>query len=337
MGINMRILNVAPFLICASLLGENLASSQPPKAAPAKPLLAARMEVDEHEHCFTVRFFLKNDTDLDVDVTFGRGGSGLEVVPAFHVGGGRETYITPPTYLGPSKRSLRPNVMQIPAGKEILYGTFTMGYPYREKENVEEISATIQFRELRQFLKTDPVRLKIPAQKPGTAGAIVTADDDRKPPDLLREWVNSDNGDLSLRLRVKSARLATQDSMIVIAEIRNNRQGPVTVLRPFGDPYFAKAVQIKIWGAQIQDKYSGPKLDYDLNAKAFVTLGANEIVIDTLELPVHDFAGTDKAGTYTLRFDYAYSGTWDKKVASEGVKEIWHGAMCSREIQLQKK
>lgn len=76
---------------------------------------------------------------------------------------------------------------------------------------------------------------------------------------------------------------------------------------------------------------------WNWDASEFVTLGANEIVTDTLELPVRHFAGTDEAGTYTLRYDYAYFGTWDKKVASAGVKGIWHGAMCSREIQLQKK
>ena len=48
------------------------------------------------------------------------------------------------------------------------------------------------------------------------------------------------------------------------------------------------------------------------------------------------FAGTGKAGSYTLRYDYAYSGTWDKKVAGESVNGIWHGSICSREIQFKK-
>lgn len=330
----MRIPTVGLFLVCACLLSADIALSQPPKAGPAKPSLAARMEVDEHEHCFSVRFYLKNETDRDVEVTYGRGNSGLEVVPAFHVGGSREVYITPPIYLGPSNRALQPNILPIPVGKEILYGTFTMGYPQREKENVEEFSATIQFPELPQFLKTKPVRLKIPAKKPSVAAAVPT-DEGATAPDSPADWVKSDNGDLSLR--VKSARLATQGSVFLVAEIRNNRPGPVTILRPFGDPYFAEAVQIKIWDEQGQIKYSGPKWDYDLNAKAFVTLGANEVVADTLELPVSHFAGSDKAGTYALRYDYEYDGGWDKKVASEGVTGVWHGAMCSREIQLQKK
>jgi hypothetical protein len=333
----MRVPTVVLFLGGACLLSADPASSQPPKAAPAKPTLAARIEVDEHEYCFTVRFLLKNDSDRDAEVTYGRGDKGLEVVPMFHLGGGRDIYITPPTYLGLPKRSLQPNVAPIPAGKEILYGTFTMGYPRSEKETVEDLSATIQFREPAQTFETKPVRLIIPAQKPGAAPPIVATDVSPKVPDFPGEWVNSDNGDLSLRLRVKSARIATPDSIVVVAEIRNNRTAPVTILRPFGDSYLAQAVQIKIWGEQGQIKYTGPKLDYDLNAKAFVTIAPKEVVTSTLELPVTNFAGTDKAGAYTLRYDYSYDGGWDKKVASEGVKGIWHGTMCSREVQLRKK
>ncbi|MCY2967133.1 MAG: hypothetical protein NT069_26430, partial [Planctomycetota bacterium] len=156
-------------------------------------------------------------------------------------------------------------------------------------------------------------------------------------PDSPGEWVDSDNGDLSLRLRVKSGRLATQDSIVVIAAIRNNRQGPVTILRPFGDQYEARASGLKIWSEQGRVKYTGPTWDYDLNKTAFITLVAEEIVTDTLELPVRDFLETGKAGRYTLRYDYAYRGTWDKKVADEGVKGIWHGTICSREVPLKKR
>ncbi len=329
----MRVPTVVLFLGSAFLLSANFASGQPSEGAPAKPSLVAHMVVDEHEHCFTVRFFLKNDSDQDLKVTYGRGRSGLQVVPVFRLGGSGNLRIVPPTYLHPPRRDLKPDVMPIPAGKEILYGTFTMGYPQGKSD--AELSAAIQFQEPKVTLITKPVRLKIPAQKSDTA-AVVAAADNLQAPDLPGEWVNSDNGDLSLRLRVKSARLATQDSIFVIAEIRNNTARPVTILRPFGDHYEAVAGGIKIWNEQAKVKYTGAKWDYDLNKAAFITLEAKEIATDTLELSVHNFAGTDKAETYTLRYDYAYSGTWDKKVADEGVKGIWHGAICSREIQLKK-
>ena len=155
-------------------------------------------------------------------------------------------------------------------------------------------------------------------------------------PDSSAEWV--DNGDLSLRLRVKSARLATQCSIVLIAEIRNNRQDPVTILRPFGPlQLLAHASQIRIWGQQGQIKYIGPIADYELNKTSFITLEAKEIAAGMLELSVSDFAETGKAGTYAVRYDYSYSGEGEKKVADEGVKGIWHGSICSREVQVKRK
>lgn len=155
-------------------------------------------------------------------------------------------------------------------------------------------------------------------------------------PDSSAEWVDSDNGDLSLRLRVKSARLAAQDSIVVIAEIRNNRQGPVTILRPFGDHYEAVAGGIKIWNEQAKVKYTGATWDYDLDKTSFITLAAKEIVTDTLALTINGFAETGKAGSYAVRYDYSYRGTWDEIVAKQGVKGIWRGAICSREVRVKR-
>ena len=157
-------------------------------------------------------------------------------------------------------------------------------------------------------------------------------------PDSSAEWVDSDNGDLSLRLRVKSALLTTQDSIFVIAAVRNNRQHPVTILRPCGAlQLLAHASQIKIWGEQGQIKYIGPIADYELNKTSFITLEAKQIATETLELSVADFAEMGKAGTYAVRYDYSYSGEGEKKVADEGVKGVWHGSICSREVQLKRK
>jgi len=56
--------------------------------------------------------------------------------------------------------------------------------------------------------------------------------------------------------------------------------------------------------------------------------------LDSVLLP-HE-PGLDQAGTYTLRFDYRYDGEWDKKVAREGVKDIWRGWIYSREVTIVK-
>ena len=106
-------------------------------------------------------------------------------------------------------------------------------------------------------------------------------------------------------------------------------------MRPFGE-LEAEGYYLKIWGKDGRVEYTGPELDYDLDASAFVTLGAGETVTDTLELSHDNFAGIDQAGSYTLRFDYRYDGTWDETVAREGVKDIWRGWMCSREVTIVK-
>jgi hypothetical protein len=139
------------------------ASGQDPKAERVTPALTARIEVDEHEHCFTVRFFLKNTGEKDIAVIYGVGGGGLEVVPQFKLAG---LTVTPPKYLHPPRRSMRPDAKHVPAGEEILYGTFTMGYPpvERDQDREETLSGSIYFRELKAELRTEPRTLKIPAQ-----------------------------------------------------------------------------------------------------------------------------------------------------------------------------
>jgi hypothetical protein len=154
----------AGFLLgCAALLGGGQVPKQKPKAEPEPQILSARIEVDAHEHCFTVRFYVKNNGKDDEKIELGRGGSGLQVVPRFQVG---DVSITPPLYLRPGRRSGNPDLITVQAGKEILYGTFTMGYPPVERERQEKLTASISFRERKETLRTEPQPLKIPAWKP---------------------------------------------------------------------------------------------------------------------------------------------------------------------------
>ncbi len=325
------------FLFSACLLCATPATSQPPKTVLVPPTLTARMEADEHEHSFTVRFLLRNNTDRDVEVEYGRGRSGLEVVPRFHLMDRSYRVINPPTYLGPARRSMRPDLLRIPARKEVLYGTFTMGYPrLRQGQEAEvEFEGVIRFRELELTLRTEPLRLKIPGpMDPGKP--IISGRDQQQAGGSPGQWVQSENDDLAIRLSVKTPRIAATDNISLIAQIRNNTAGPLTILRPFGDPYDAASVFIKIWGKDGRIAYVGPEFDYVLDGTSFVTIGPGEIVTDTLELSNDHFAGIDQAGTYTLRYDYRYDGVWDETVAKEGVKNIWRGSICSREVKIRK-
>lgn len=158
----MRVATVALFLGGVAVFMGSLGLSQGPKDERNLTALKPRIEVDEHEHCFTVRFFLKNDGKDEEKVEYGRGGSGLQVVPQFRVD---FVTITPPTYVSPPRRSMKPDVRSIPAGEEILYGTFTMGYPVLDQGGDKKLTASIYFRELKATLRTEPQPLKIPAPK----------------------------------------------------------------------------------------------------------------------------------------------------------------------------
>jgi hypothetical protein len=152
----MRVAAVIVCLGCAALLGRG----QDPKG---KPTLSVRMKVEPHDHCFIVHFYVKNIGTTDQEVETGRGGGGMRVVPTFDVA---DVTVHPSTFTRPPRRSMRPDLRTLPAGKEILYGTFTMAYPPVEKEREAPMTASIYFRELKATLRTEPQKLKVPAWKP---------------------------------------------------------------------------------------------------------------------------------------------------------------------------
>lgn len=156
----MELSTMALVLGSAALLGGAPRPSEAAQGQRDKTALSARIEVDAHERSFTVRFYLKNTGKDDQQVVYGHGGSGLAVVPQFQAG---DVTINPPTYLRPPRRAMAPNGRTIPAGKEVLYGTFTMGYPPAGRKREVTLSGTIYFRELKATVRTEATTLKLPA------------------------------------------------------------------------------------------------------------------------------------------------------------------------------
>ncbi|MFO0817991.1 MAG: hypothetical protein U1A77_08620 [Pirellulales bacterium] len=85
-------------------------------------------------------------------------------------------------------------------------------------------------------------------------------------------WATSDDGKLALRLSVISPAARVNESILVAAEIRNNGAQRITVIRPFGDDYVARAKGIKIWDRQRQIRYTGPNLSYVVGSSGFTIL-----------------------------------------------------------------
>jgi hypothetical protein len=147
--------------------------AQEKKPEPAKPPLTGRIDLEQHKESFTVRFYLRNTTAKDVDVVYGMGGGGKSVVPTLTVTAGSTTmFIHPPTYHYPPRESMKPDKQTIPAGKEILYGTFTMGYPPLGPSVDKEVSldAVIHFQELKQTAVAEAVQLRLPGGKEAKKG-----------------------------------------------------------------------------------------------------------------------------------------------------------------------
>jgi hypothetical protein len=151
-------------------------------------------------------------------------------------------------------------------------------------------------------------------------------------------WVGSDDGLLELRLSVVSRTVAKDESIQVAAQLPNKGQAPLTVLRPFGDEYAAKAVGMKIWHDQRRIPYTGANWTHSVAANGFAVIGAGEVVEDEIELTTDNYSGIEPPGIYTLRYDYSYDGQWDETAAvgNSGIRDAWRGTISSREVQVLK-
>jgi hypothetical protein len=134
-------------------------------------------------------------------------------------------------------------------------------------------------------------------------------------------------------------RVRANEDIPVTAEIRNASEQKITVLRPSGDWFTAKALGMKIWDGESQIRYTGPAVTYVIGATAFAVVGPGEVVEDKLELTIDNFAGTKPPGRYTLRYDYSYDGHWDATAAAgkSGISNAWRGTISSREVQVFRK
>ena len=87
--------------------------------------LKGRIMITCHEESFTMKFFIRNEAKTKIKLIRGHGSGGIAKAPGLHWAG---YYITSPTYLR-NYAHMHPEYVEIPAGEEVLYGSFTMGYP----------------------------------------------------------------------------------------------------------------------------------------------------------------------------------------------------------------
>ena len=151
------------------------------------------------------------------------------------------------------------------------------------------------------------------------------------------EWVDSDDGALSLRLLKPSNDLLPSYPFMLAAEVRNNTDAPVSVLPPFrgrsGRPPFGITI-------------TGP--DGVLECKRWVsdrigmlpveTIAPGDVMHDQVELHTWQFIGSDKPDAYTIAFEYHVPEHLQEIVANPPYERppLWIGEISAKPITITK-
>jgi hypothetical protein len=145
------------------------------------------------------------------------------------------------------------------------------------------------------------------------------------------DWAASGDGVLSLRLLVPDAEV--RNTIVVLAELRNNRDKWVHVERPFRGQY----ATIEIRGPDGRICYSGGVPTYVIGKLPYSTLsGSRWVIRDRLWFTLDRYAGDSPPGRYEIVFTYAGAPQDDRKHATPGKAPVWMGQIRSEPITVTK-
>jgi len=155
---------------------------------------------------------------------------------------------------------------------------------------------------------------------------VVIADEiaryhDSATPKSLTEWCKADDGKVSTCFMVDKTTFGTNEIVKVRCAVRNITDKTITILRPFGDSFYAHSTGLKILGPDGPIPYRGAMKEYVLGTSSFVELKPHTVVDETLELPVDIFPGLHKAGLYIISYVFLSDG-YPKQPLPEG---FWKG------------
>jgi len=140
-------------------------------------------------------------------------------------------------------------------------------------------------------------------------------------PRTLSEWRDSSDGKISVCFTTDKTTFGAKETIMVRCAVKNTSDKPLTLLRPFGDDFFAYAAGIAILGPDGSIPYRGAMKDYVLGTSAFLVLPAHSVMDESLELPARIFPGLGKAGLYLIGYQFV-SGGYPKQPAPEN---LWQG------------
>ena len=156
--------------------------------------------------------------------------------------------------------------------------------------------------------------------------------------DVPTPWATSVDGVLSLRLIAPRTAISAEEPFVLLAELRNNTDEPINVLRPFGDK-FGAAWRLRITGPDGTLPYTGSILEYEMAAEIFITLGPGEVIQDRENFRALQYAGSDTPGRYTIVYPYSVSHDSREMATSPRVGKhgLWVGEIISEPITIEKR
>jgi hypothetical protein len=127
-------------------------------------------------------------------------------------------------------------------------------------------------------------------------------------PGRYRQWRQSDDKQISVHLTADRTTFTAAEGITVRCVVRNHSDKPVTILRPFGDDYFAHSTGLNILGPDGPVEYEGAHKDYTLGTSSFVELPATSVIEASMTIPKLYFPNIDKPGLYVIEYRYLSNG-----------------------------
>jgi hypothetical protein len=184
----------------------------------------------------------------------------------------------------------------------------------------------------------------------GDGKASVTVSEPEAKSDLSASaWTTSDDGKLSLKIVTAHAPIRADEPVWVLAELRNDSEETLTVLRPFGDQYTAEAAGFEITGPEGEVDYSGDAPSYALGSESFTYLVPGEAVLDAcstdslqdwLQLTEANHLGLGTPGQYKICFTYRATPGHDEMARLSGrfvgEARLWTGEIRTGPVTVTK-
>ena len=163
-----------------------------------------------------------------------------------------------------------------------------------------------------------------------TAAAEMTKYFESMAPKIMSEWCTADDGNVSACFVTDKTTYGTNEILMVRCAIRNNTDKSITVLRPFGDTFYAHSAGLTLFGPAGAIPYSGAMKEYMLGTSSFLELPPHTIADETLSLPVDIFPGLGSPGLYVIGYTYISNG-YPKQPPPEN---YWQGRIRTRSVTI---